>query len=47
MAQQLTSDHKVDLLKQIMAEVSDNLKDVKTDEDLKALTPEKLLYIRF
>jgi hypothetical protein len=30
-----------------MVEVADKLKDVHTDDHLKAMTPDKLLYIRF
>jgi hypothetical protein len=48
MANQLDHDHKQRILEMIYQEIKANFEDiVHTDEDLKQLTPEKLLYIRF
>jgi hypothetical protein len=48
MANQLEHDHKQRILEMIYQEIKANFEDiVHTDEDLKQLTPEKLLYIRF
>ncbi len=48
MANSLSSEHKERILEMIYQEVKSNFEDnIETDEDLKKLTPELLLYIRF
>ena len=48
MANQLTHEHKERILEMIFQEIKANFEDqVHTDEDLKKLSPDKLLYIRF
>lgn len=48
MANQLSHEHKERILEMIFQEVKANFEDkVETDEDLKKLSPDALLYIRF
>lgn len=48
MANDLTHEHKERILEMIYQEVKSNFEDkVHTDDDLKDLSPEALLYIRF
>ena len=48
MANELSHEHKERILEMIFQEVKSNFEDkIHTDEDLKDLSPEALLYIRF
>lgn len=48
MANDLTHEHKERILEMIFQEVKSNFEDkVHTDDDLKELSPDALLYIRF
>lgn len=48
MANELSHDHKERILEMICQEVKSNFEDlIHTDEDLKKLSPDALLYIRF